>query len=312
MLRDLQQWIALAAVSTAVMAGVACGGDDNGNGTGGSAGAGTGGSAGAGTGGAAGATGGTGGTAGSRVDSGADTSVGGSAGSTPDASADAQSNRTGDADARADGADASRDGDSAADSADARLILTDAQIITVLHVSNVGEIEEAQAALTKAVNTQVRAFANSMIAEHTAADNGLAGVFQGSRATDGGVGDAAADARLDAALSDDGGIPLVESPLSQSLLISTAAQLQALQANSPPVLDVVYMNGQVAAHVSLLQSIDNVLLPSAQNALVRAQVTATRATVAAHVMESTRILNSLLEAGTPGDATAPGSDAATD
>src|SRR4051812_36432833 len=59
-----------------------------------------------------------------------------------------------------DGAEASADGQEAgsttADGGDASSTLTDAQIVTVMHVANLGEIRQAQAALMRAVDSRVR------------------------------------------------------------------------------------------------------------------------------------------------------------
>ncbi len=189
-----------------------------------------------------------------------------------------------------DGAIEASDGDA---SGDVAMTLNDEQIVTILHVSNQGEIQEAQLALTKAINTQVRNFANMMITDHTAADAALATLFA---ASDAGPD---ADAALDAALFADGGLPNAPSWISATLLQETTLQLQTLMLKTGAAFDLAYMSGQVATHSEVLQLIDTVLLPAASSPALKATLMQARTVVANHLQMAIQILNALAAAGTP-------------
>jgi putative membrane protein len=200
----------------------------------------------------------------------------------------------GDALAEADGgSEAADDAGDTESSSDVSMVLTDDQIVTVLHVANQGEIQEAQLALMRAIDTQVRNFANMMITDHTAADAALATLFA---AADAGPD---ADAAIDAALSTDGGLPIAPSTVSAMLLQETMLQIQTLMLKTGAPFDLAYMSGQVATHSEVLQLIDNMLLPQATSPALKMALMDARTLVAAHLRLAVQILNGLASAGMP-------------
>jgi putative membrane protein len=168
--------------------------------------------------------------------------------------------------------------------------LNDAQVATLLHLANQAEIRQAQMAGERAVDTDVRDFAQRMIEDHTAADTALTYLFSNGSVSP----QADASTLLDAALSDDGGIPLVESGISQMLSSEASLHDQLLQRKTGEAFDLAYMTAQVAMHGELLRIIDNSLLPSAQNAALREQLQSTRNTVSMHSEHALEILNDLV------------------
>jgi putative membrane protein len=262
----------VASVAVMTCVAVACGGDDTGNNNVGGAAGSAGSVASGGAGGSAGSVG-SGGSGGS--DASTEGGVGGSGGI--DASAEA-------------GRDSGADVDAGANAAP---VASDVQVVTVLHVANVGEIQEAQRALVAAQNSDVRDFATMMITDHTAGDASLLALFPPL-----GGSDASADGGLlDAGRTPDGGIPLAESITSLQLRAQAAATLTALQPLSGAVFDLAYMEGQVAAHSQLLTIGDEVLTPAAHTDAVRAALMQARATVVLHLQHAMAIRDSLLEAG---------------
>ena len=175
-----------------------------------------------------------------------------------------------------------------ADASDAIAVLSDLQIIWILHVYNRAEIDQGQLALMRAVATEARAFANAMIAAHTAEDAALAALFET------GDAEAGADAgTLDATLSADGGIPVAESATSRVLAQQSALQIQELGLKSNTSFDLSYMSGQVASHSEILQLIDDVLTPEAVDPALKMNLATTRGAEATHLTNAIQTLNTI-------------------
>jgi predicted outer membrane protein len=198
----------------------------------------------------------------------------------------------GGADADAEAAPSSGD---AADAADANVVLTDIQIVTILHVGNVNEIEEAQLALSKAITTQARTFANTMVTDHTAADALLVGLFSPADAA-ADAGDASA---LDAALLADGGIPLSDSSTANQLRVQSGLEQQAIKFKVATAFDVAYMASQVSTHFEMLQLIDGVLTPEAQSQALKAVLAQYHTMYATHLAAANQGLTAILSAAEP-------------
>jgi putative membrane protein len=147
-----------------------------------------------------------------------------------------------------------------------------------MHAANLGEIQEAMLAETRAVNTDVRAFATRMNTDHSAADRDLLNV--------------AADAG--AALTP------AESPVSVQLTAMAMQKLQALQPLQGIAFDRAYMTDQVEMHSQVLTLITDVLLPSAVNAALRMQLTIARDAVTMHLAQARSLL--LIVSSDAGDA----------
>jgi putative membrane protein len=175
-----------------------------------------------------------------------------------------------------------------AEASDATTVLTDLQIIWVLHVYNRSVIDQGQLALMRAVTTEARAFANAMITAHTAEDAALAALFESPDA------EAGADAGgLDATLLPDGGIPVAESATSRALAQQSALQITELGLKSNTAFDLSYMSGQVASHSEIVQLIDDVLSPQALDPALKTNIAQTRVTETAHLANAIQTLNTI-------------------
>ncbi len=137
--------------------------------------------------------------------------------------------------------------------------LSDGQIVGVLHTMNLGEIQEAQLAVKTAVHSNVVTFANNMVSDHTAGDTAL----------------------LQAAAS----VAIAEesSPTQTQLESDVTQQMQTLGPETGAAFDQIYVGFQVQDHQEALQTIDTMLLPSVQDAVIRQQVETARSAVADHL-----------------------------
>jgi putative membrane protein len=154
--------------------------------------------------------------------------------------------------------------------ADANDVVSDGEIVGILHAANTGEVLQAQLAEMRAMNPAVRTFAAHMNQEHSLADSRLMAL--------------SADAGPDAHLSP------VDTGVSQALTMTAMQKLQVLQTLFGAAFDRQYMTDQVEMHTEVLNLIDEHLLPSAMDGTLRMLVTMMRESVAAHLAEARNIL----------------------
>lgn len=135
--------------------------------------------------------------------------------------------------------------------------------------ANEVDIEAGQLAVSRTSNPQVREFANRMITDHR------------------GVNQAATDlvTRL--------GVTPEENPTSQQLRQGGQQNRQALQGLSGAEFDQAYIAHEVTYHQTVLDAIDNTLIPNAQNAELRALLEQTRPAIAAHLQHAQQLQGSL-------------------
>jgi putative membrane protein len=136
--------------------------------------------------------------------------------------------------------------------------LSDDEMVLVVDTINAGEVEQAQAALPRLSNQEVRAFAQEMIDEHTTAR-----------------------AQLDQ-LAVEQNLTPAAGDVTQSLGDEGAAIVAELLAAEGSAIDAQYVNSQVLAHSQALQVLTG-LIAGADNDALRAQLTQLRGNVAAHL-----------------------------
>jgi len=145
--------------------------------------------------------------------------------------------------------------------------LTDAQIAAVVSTANSGEIEMGMFALTRALDSGVRDFAQMMVTMHTAAQ-----------------------ARSTAVLLQVGVTP--EPNATSAQLMSDAQAMTArLRDASADQFDLVYIAGQVDVHTKVLMLIDDQLLPSATAEPLRADLMVTRGEVQMHLQAAMTLMS---------------------
>jgi putative membrane protein len=136
---------------------------------------------------------------------------------------------------------------------------TDADIAATVTAANDTDIQNGQLALTKTKNADVKAFANEMITAHTALNK------QGGELV----------AKL--------GVTPTDNPTSTSLKMGGESTRATLKGLSGAEFDKAYINNEVDLHQTVLDQLDNTLVPAAQNAELKALLQSARPTIAAHL-----------------------------
>jgi len=136
---------------------------------------------------------------------------------------------------------------------------TDADIAATVTAANDTDIQNGQLALTKTKDKDVKAFANDMITAHTALNK------QG--------GDLVAKL----------GVTPTDNPTSTSLKMGGESTRETLKGLTGAEFDKAYINSEVDLHQTVLDQLDNTLIPAAQNAELKALLQSARPTIADHL-----------------------------
>ncbi len=145
----------------------------------------------------------------------------------------------------------------------------DPEIAHIVVTANTIDIDAGRLAGDKATNEQVKQFAQRMITDHTAVNEQASALAQ----------------RLNVTPAD--------NATSQSLKTSADQAMQSLQGKSGAEFDRAYIDHEVTYHQQVLDAIDNTLIPSAQNAELKALLEQTRPAIAAHLEMARQIQTSL-------------------
>jgi putative membrane protein len=136
---------------------------------------------------------------------------------------------------------------------------SDAEIAATVTAANDTDIQNGQLALEKSGNADVKAFANEMIAAHKQLND------QGS------------------ALVTKLGVTPADNPTSTSIKTGGDATRETLRGLSGAAFDKAYVKGEVDLHQAVLDQLDNTLIPSAQNAELKALLQQARPIIASHL-----------------------------
>jgi putative membrane protein len=142
-------------------------------------------------------------------------------------------------------------------------------IAAIVTAANEGEIQQGQAASARATSADVRAFAQMMVTDHTAALNSARDTF--NRA----------------------GINPSENNISTTLRSGSQTTVTNLNTYSGAAFDRTYMQTQVDLHSWLLNALDVALIPSTVTPELRTLLETQRASVAAHLDRARTILSGL-------------------
>jgi putative membrane protein len=105
-------------------------------------------------------------------------------------------------------------------------MLSDAQILSVLDTLNLGEVTEAQAALPRLMDQEIRDFADDMVEDHGEARQQVMALATTLMLTP------------------------AESPLQLQLDMQSDARVTAIMGAEASAVDDVYISGQVMAHTA--------------------------------------------------------------
>ncbi len=137
--------------------------------------------------------------------------------------------------------------------------LTDPQIAGVAMTANMGEVAQGQLAGTKSTNSAVLNFATMMITDHNAAIVRLQQVLAAQN------------------------IMTADSPERQTMFNMANTTYNTLFTQTGSTFDRNYAMAQVTEHQTVLDTFDQMLVPDAQNAALKAELQMERATVATHL-----------------------------
>lgn len=146
---------------------------------------------------------------------------------------------------------------------------SDAQILKLMSVVNEAEIAHADAALANLSDPRIRAFASHMVEAH-----------------------GAALARQSALVHTLGSAPIA-SVLSANVEHEASGVLSRLENAAPSEIDRFYVDSQITTHDKLLDMLDRVLIPNAQDASLQSELGNTRSEVGAHLDEAEALSQAL-------------------
>ncbi len=155
------------------------------------------------------------------------------------------------------------------DSTAANRELTDTSILAIASMVHQQEIDAGKLATSKASSAEVKAFAQMMVDDHTAA-------LRQSKALAEKLGLSQTDDEATMAMKDEGD--------------ATKTRLEALTGTE---FDRAYVDEQVTMHQTVLDRLDRDLIPAAEDAQVRDLLTTQRTKVQAHLQHAQRVQGSV-------------------
>ncbi len=146
---------------------------------------------------------------------------------------------------------------------------SDPQIAGIVVTANQIDIDAGKIAKSRSKNKEIQAFADLMIADHTAVN------------------------KQAVALVTKLGVKPEDSDTSKSLKDGAKKNTANLQKLSGAAFDKAYIDHEVAYHQAVLDAVDKVLIPSAQNDELKALLVKVRPAFVAH-MEHAKMVQSKL------------------
>lgn len=145
--------------------------------------------------------------------------------------------------------------------------LTDAQIAAIVVTANQIDINAGKLAESKSTNPEVKAFAHRMIADHTDVNK---------QATD---------------LATKLKITPEESTLSKAMKSDAERNMNRMKKLSGKDFDKLYLNDESAFHNAVIDTVDGKLLPSAENADLKALLVKVRPALVSHREHADKLLS---------------------
>jgi putative membrane protein len=146
---------------------------------------------------------------------------------------------------------------------------SDPQIAGIVVTANQIDVDAGKLAKSKSKNKEVKDFAQQMITDHTAV-NKQAG-----------------------ALAKKLGVTPEDSDTSKSLKKGAADNIANLKKLNGAQFDKAYVDQEVTYHQAVLDAIDKLLIPSAQNAQLKGLITKVRPAIGAHLDHAKHLQASL-------------------
>jgi putative membrane protein len=150
---------------------------------------------------------------------------------------------------------------------------TDAQIAAIVVTANQVDIDAGKLAKSKAHSQDVREFAQRMITDHSAVNKSATELVEKLHVTP------------------------EPSPTSESLQKGGDENLAKLKTLSGAAFDKAYIDHEVAYHEAVISALDKTLIPSAQNAELKALLVKVRPAFVAHLDMAKQIQSQLSKSG---------------
>ena len=150
---------------------------------------------------------------------------------------------------------------------------TDPQIAAIVVTANQVDIDAGKLAKSKAHAADVKEFAQRMITDHSAVNKSATELVEKLHVTP------------------------EPNPTSESLQKGGAENLAKLKTLSGAPFDKAYIDHEVAYHEAVLSALDKTLIPSAQNAELKALLVKVRPAFAAHLEMAKQLQSELSKSG---------------
>ncbi|MEO6032117.1 MAG: DUF4142 domain-containing protein [Burkholderiaceae bacterium] len=147
---------------------------------------------------------------------------------------------------------------------------SDAQIASIVVTANQVDIDAGKLAESRAHAADVKAFAKQMVTDHSGVNKQAVALVTKLKVTP------------------------EDNPTSQSLKKAGDDNLKSLKALKGAAFDKAYVDHEVDYHAQVIDAIDKTLIPSAQNAELKALLVAVRPAFVGH-LEHAKMIQSKLE-----------------
>ena len=147
--------------------------------------------------------------------------------------------------------------------------VTDPQIAAIVVAANTVDIKAGELAQSKTKNSKVKEFADTMVRDHSA------------------VNKAAVDLVTKLGVTPEG------NDTSRSLTSSGDQTRERLRGLSGKEFDTAYINNEVTYHALVIKALDDTLIPSAQNAELKALLVKVRPSFVAHLKHAEQLKASM-------------------
>ena len=150
---------------------------------------------------------------------------------------------------------------------------SDPQIAGIVVTANQVDIDAGKLATARAHSTEVKKFGQLMVTDHGAVNKAATDLVQKLQVTP------------------------APSPTSESLQKGGDQNLATLKKLSGPAFDKAYIDHEIAYHQAVIDALDKTLIPSAQNAELKALLVKVRPAFVAHLEHAKQIQSDLAKAG---------------
>jgi len=147
--------------------------------------------------------------------------------------------------------------------------VTDAQIAAIVVTANQVDIDAGKLAASKTNTPEVKKFGQQMVTDHTAVNKQATALVTKLKVTP------------------------EDNPTSQNLKAGGDKNIANLKDLKGAAFDKAYIDNEVAYHQAVIDTIDNTLIPSAQNGELKALLVKVRPAFVAHMEHAKMIQSSL-------------------